>query len=126
MRETFFFLDSHSADRPFQSFHTVPRDFRFIALQMIMAKVLVGEFIRGDKTMVVPPKIPGSERHYDTTSNSNHAPALIVSDRTVSFDSNETNACTTYVTVQSIFVHYPLRLVAPPAFVQQMCVELEL
>eukprot|EP00752_Nemacystus_decipiens_P016478 g14730.t2 len=46
--------------------------------QMIMAKVLVGAFIKGHKNMVIPPKIAGSERHYDTTSNSDHSPALIV------------------------------------------------
>eukprot|EP00903_Cladosiphon_okamuranus_P008805 g8433.t1 len=46
--------------------------------QMIMAKVLVGEYIKGDKHMVIPPKVPRSERHYDSTSNSDHSPALIV------------------------------------------------
>ncbi|CAN0418379.1 unnamed protein product [Hapterophycus canaliculatus] len=45
---------------------------------MIMAKVLVGEYARGDRDMVVPPKMANSERHYDSTTNDPNDPLLIV------------------------------------------------
>ncbi|CAM9939054.1 unnamed protein product [Pylaiella littoralis] len=46
--------------------------------QMIMAKVLVGEHTKGNSSMLVPPKIASTERHYDTTSNHDLSPSLIV------------------------------------------------
>ncbi|CAB1110601.1 unnamed protein product [Ectocarpus sp. CCAP 1310/34] len=46
--------------------------------QIIMAKVLVGEFVRGDASMLIPPKMGTGERHYDTTTNDDYAPSLIV------------------------------------------------
>lgn len=47
---------------------------------MIMAKVLVGEFVRGEASMLIPPKMGSGERHYDTTTNDDYAPSLVVSD----------------------------------------------
>ena len=49
--------------------------------QIILAKVLVGEFTPGDYTMVKPPKMGGAagDREYDTTSDDPHSPKLIVS-----------------------------------------------
>lgn len=52
-----------------------------MGVQMIMAKVLVGEYAPGNKFMVVPPKVAQSERHYDSTTNDPNDPVLIVSTR---------------------------------------------
>lgn len=54
--------------------------YRLSQPQMIMAKVLVGEFVRGDASMLIPPKMGTGERHYDTTTNDDYAPSLIVGD----------------------------------------------
>eukprot|EP00904_Undaria_pinnatifida_P001797 jgi/Undpi1/11618/HiC_scaffold_30.g13913.m1 len=52
--------------------------------QMIMAKVLVGNFTLGDSTMVRPPRMGGTagDRTYDTTSDRPHSPNLIVAQGT--------------------------------------------
>lgn len=94
--------------------------FCSVATKMIMAKVLVGEFIKGDQRMVIPPKIPGSERHYDTTSNSDHSPALIVSrvSDNFSFGSIEENTRVSTYTLAACTIcshlHVHFRLVASP------------
>lgn len=53
---------------------------RYNFVQMIMAKVLVGEFAVGDHTMERPPTmVAQGDRTYDSTSNHSFSPSIIVS-----------------------------------------------